>query len=229
MHMYFQTIPRTIWLHKSGKQLIQWPVEEVEKLRVNHVTLPTKVLKGGELQQINGVTAAQADVEISFEVNNIEEVEVLDRWTDPQILCSQSSSRKNGLGPFGLLVFASKGLQEFTSVFFRIFKYNQIFMVLFCSDQSRSSLNKDNDLTTYGTFIDVDILHEKLSLRTLIDHSVVESFGGEGRASITARVYPTLAINDEALLYAFNNGTTDVKITRLNAWSMKKAQINGNL
>lgn len=58
------------------------------------------------------------------------------------------------------------------------------------------------------------------------DHSVVESFGGEGRACITARVYPTLAINDKAQLYAFNNGTADVNITRLNAWSMKKAQIN---
>ncbi|WJX92114.1 Beta-fructofuranosidase, cell wall isozyme, variant 2 [Trifolium repens] len=223
------TIPRAIWLHKSGKQLVQWPVVEVEKLRVNHVNWPTKFLKGGELLQINGVTAAQADVEISFEVNNIGKAEVLDKWTDPQILCSQSSSRKNGLGPFGLLVFASKGLKEFTSVFFRIFKYQQKPLVLFCSDQSRSSLNKDNDLTTYGTFIDVDVLHEKLSLRSLIDHSVVESFGGEGRACITSRVYPTLAINDKALLYAFNNGTTDVKITRLSAWSMKKAQLNGKL
>ncbi|KAK2406415.1 beta-fructofuranosidase, cell wall isozyme [Trifolium repens] len=223
------TIPRAIWLHKSGKQLVQWPVVEVEKLRVNHVNWPTKFLKGGELLQINGVTPAQADVEISFEVNNIGKAEVLDKWTDPQILCSQSSSRKNGLGPFGLLVFASKGLKEFTSVFFRIYKHQQKPLVLFCSDQSRSSLNKDNDLTTYGTFIDVDVLHEKLSLRSLIDHSVVESFGGEGRACITSRVYPTLAINDKALLYAFNNGTTDVKITRLSAWSMKKAELNGKL
>jgi len=54
----------------------------------------------------------------------------------------------------------------------------------------------------------------------------VESFGGEGRACITARVYPTLAIHDKALLYAFNNGNSAVKITRLNAWSMKKAKIN---
>lgn len=80
----------------------------------------------------------QADVEISFEVNNIREAEVLDKWTDPQILCSQKgTSVKSGLGPFGLLVFASKGLQEFTSVFFRIFNYQQKNLVLFCSDQSR--------------------------------------------------------------------------------------------
>jgi len=54
----------------------------------------------------------------------------------------------------------------------------------------------------------------------------VESFGGEGMACITARVYPTIAINKKAQLYVFNNGTAAVKITRLSAWSMKKAKIN---
>ncbi|XP_014516764.1 beta-fructofuranosidase, cell wall isozyme [Vigna radiata var. radiata] len=220
-------IPRAIWLHRSGKQLVQWPVMEIEKLRANPVSLPPQVLKGGQLLQINGVTATQADVEISFEVSKLIEAEVLENWTDPQILCSQKgSSIKSELGPFGLLVFASEGLEEFTSVFFRIFKYQNKNLVLLCSDQSRSSLNKDNGLTTYGAFVDVEPLHEQLSLRTLTDHSVLESFGGEGRACITARVYPTLAINDKAQLYAFNNGTADVNITRLNVWSMKKAQIN---
>ncbi|CAL0326071.1 unnamed protein product [Lupinus luteus] len=224
-----QTIPRAIWLHKSGKQLVQWPVVEIEKLRSNRVKWPTKVLKGGELLQVNGVTAAQADVEISFKVEKFEEAEVLDHWTDPEILCSRKGSAvRSGLGPFGLLVLASKGLQEYTSVFFRIFKYQHKNLVLLCSDQSRSSLDSDIDKTTYGTFVDLDPLHEKLSLRSLIDHSVVESFGGEGRACITTRVYPALAINDKARLYAFNNGTVNVKITRLSAWSMKKAHIHGN-
>lgn len=58
-----------------------------------------------------------------------------------------------------------------------------------------------------------------------VDHSIVESFGGEGRSCITARVYPELAINEEAHLYVFNNGTQSVKISRLNAWSMKKAEM----
>ncbi|XP_020228318.1 beta-fructofuranosidase, cell wall isozyme [Cajanus cajan] len=220
-------IPRAIWLHKSGKQLVQWPVVEIEKLRANPVNLAPKLIKGGQLVQINGVTATQADVEISFQVSKLGKAEVLGYLTDPQILCSKKGSAvKSGLGPFGLLVFASEGLQEYTSVFFRIFRYQHKNLVLLCSDQSRSSLNKNNDLTTYGTFVDVDPLHEKLSLRTLIDHSVVESFGGEGRACITARVYPTLAINDKAKIYAFNNGTSDVNISRLSAWSMKKAHIH---
>jgi beta-fructofuranosidase len=59
-----------------------------------------------------------------------------------------------------------------------------------------------------------------------IDHSIVESFGGEGKACITARVYPTLAIHDEAHLHVFNNGTQSVQITKFSAWSMKKALIS---
>ncbi|KAA8541678.1 hypothetical protein F0562_022830 [Nyssa sinensis] len=95
-----------------------------------------------------------------------------------------------------------------------------------CSDQSRSSLNQKPDKTMYGAFLNVDPVLEKLSLRSLIDHSIVESFGGMGKACISARVYPTLAIGDEAYLYAFNNGTESVRISTLTAWSMKKAQMN---
>ena len=41
------------------------------------------------------------------------------------------------LGPFRLLVLASKGLQEYTAVFYRIFKGQNKYAVLMCSDQSR--------------------------------------------------------------------------------------------
>lgn len=54
---------------------------------------------------------------------------------------------------------------------------------------------------------------------------MVESFGAKGKNVITARVYPTLAINEKARLYVFNKGTSNVEITRLTAWSMKKAHI----
>jgi len=37
--------------------------------------------------------------------------------------------------------------------------------------ENRSSLNKNNDLATYGAFVDVEPLHEKLSLRTLVSFS----------------------------------------------------------
>ncbi|KAK2352580.1 beta-fructofuranosidase, cell wall isozyme [Trifolium repens] len=225
-----QGIPRTLWLDKSGNQLIQWPIVEIEKLRTNHVSLHSKVLRRGTLLEISGVTAAQADVEISFEVNELEKAQELDlSWKmDPQYLCSENGAKMNGvgLGPFGLLVLASKDMQEYTRIFFKVFRANKKHVVLMCSDQSRSSLNHKNDLTTYGAFVDVDLVNEELSIRSLIDHSVVESFGGQGKTCITARVYPTLAINDKAHLHAFNNGTIDVKIKKLSVWSMKKANIN---
>ncbi|XP_030457714.2 beta-fructofuranosidase, insoluble isoenzyme CWINV1-like [Syzygium oleosum] len=223
-----QAIPRTLWLDKSGKQLVQWPILELEKLRTDQVDLSNKLIKGGTVLEVSGITAAQADVEVSFEVKELEKAEVLDpTWTNPQMLCSQKgASVKGSLGPFGLLVMASKGLQEYTAVFFRIFKGQNKYVVLMCSDQSRSSLNNSNDKTTYGAFLDVDPVHEKLSLRTLIDHSIVESFGGGGKSCITARVYPVLAVEDGTHLHVFNNGTQSVGVPKLSAWSMKKAKIN---
>ncbi|GMI77902.1 ARABIDOPSIS THALIANA CELL WALL INVERTASE 1 [Hibiscus trionum] len=220
-------IPRKIWLARSGKQLVQWPVDEIQKLRANHVSLANKTLKGGSVIEVSGITAAQADVDVSFEIADLEKAEVLKpSWTNPQLLCSRKgASVKGRLGPFGLLVLASDGLKENTAVFFRIFKRQNKYAVLMCSDQSRSSLNQDNDKTTYGAFLDVDIRHGKLSLRSLIDHSIVESFGGGGKVCITSRVYPTLAINKAAHLYAFNNGTQSIKIAELNAWSMNTAKI----
>lgn len=82
----------------------------------------------------------QADVVISFEISEFIKAEVLDpSWTNPQELCSRKdASVKGGLGPFGLLVLASEGLQEYTAVFYRIFKGHNKYVVLMCSDQSRS-------------------------------------------------------------------------------------------
>nr|AFV59226.1 cell wall invertase CcwINV [Elsholtzia haichowensis] len=218
-----QAIPRKIWLDKSGNQLVQWPVKEIEKLRKGQVISSNTELKGGSVLEISGVTASQADVEISFEMSTFKNVEELDpRWSDPQAICS-----KNGAGKgFGLPVLASKKLEEYTAVYLRVFRAKNRYVVLMCSDQSRSSLHLDYDKTTYGAFVDVNPVKEKLSLRTLIDHSIVESFGGEGKACITARVYPSIAIDGEARLYAFNNGTHNVKISKLAAYSIKDARIS---
>lgn len=63
-------------------------------------------------------------------------------------------------------------------------------------------------------------------LTVQIDNSIVESFGGEGRACMTARVYPKLAIDESSsYLYAFNYGEESVIIKNLSAWRMKRAQI----
>ncbi|XP_057425636.1 beta-fructofuranosidase, insoluble isoenzyme CWINV3-like [Lotus japonicus] len=88
-----------------------------------------------------------------------------------------------------------------------------------------SSFRQDLDKTTYGTIFDIDPSVKTISLRSLIDHSIIENFGEGGRACITSRVYPSLAIDKDAHLYVFNNGEQSVVITELNAWSMKQAEI----
>ncbi|EXB66852.1 Beta-fructofuranosidase, insoluble isoenzyme CWINV1 [Morus notabilis] len=223
-----QSIPRSIVLGKSGRQLVQWPVKEVERLRSKEVfDLRNKEVKRRSVFEITGVTASQADVEVTFDVGGLEKAELFDpSWVDPQLLCDQKNASVRGkIGPFGLLVLASKELTEQTAIFFRIFESSDKYVVLMCSDQSRSSLRGGLKKTAYGAFVDLDPNKEKITLRSLIDHSIVESFGGEGRSCITARVYPKLAIDKEAHLYAFNYGSKSVKILKLNAWSMKSAQI----
>jgi beta-fructofuranosidase len=56
-----QAIPRSIWLDKSRKQLVQWPISELERLRENQVNLPNQVLKGGLTLEVSGVTSAQVN------------------------------------------------------------------------------------------------------------------------------------------------------------------------
>ncbi|KAL3498640.1 hypothetical protein ACH5RR_041372 [Cinchona calisaya] len=221
-----QSIPRSILLDKTGKQLSQWPIEEIEKLRAKEVNLENKVVEGGTTFEIAGITSSQADVEVSFVLPNLHDAELLPPGLlDPQLLCSKRNASTEGvIGPFGLLVLASKDLIEHTAVFFRVFKGHGNFVVLMCSDQSRSSLREEVDKSSFGAFVDVDPT-DKISLRSLIDHSIIESFGGEGKTCITARVYPKLAIDKESRLYVFNNGTESITIANLSAWSMKGAQI----
>ncbi|CAN0840863.1 Beta-fructofuranosidase, insoluble isoenzyme CWINV3 [Linum grandiflorum] len=225
-----QSIPREVWLHKSGKQLMQWPIQELNKLRGQHVKVMHEKLDGGSVSEVEGITASQADVEIVFDLgSSLKEAESLDTHDteDPQQMCSDANSSARGkLGPFGLLVLATKDLTEHTAIYFRVFKRNSgSYVVLMCSDQRRSSLSDGIDKTPYGAFVDIDPRQEKISLRTLIDHSIVESFAGEGKSCISSRVYPKLAVQDEAKLFVFNNGTEDVMIQSMNAWSMNTAQM----
>ncbi|MFS8030462.1 putative glycosidase [Helianthus anomalus] len=223
-----QSCPRSIWLDQNQKQLVQWPIEEFKMLHENEVSFKNKSLEAGSLHEILGITASQVDVNVSFKLTNLEEAEELDlSGIDPQVFCSEMDASKKGkFGPFGILALASHDLSEQTAISFRVYKNNGRYTVLMCSDQSRSSTRNGLDKTTYGAFVDIDPQQDEISLRTLIDHSIVESFGGGGKTCITARVYPTLAIGDEAHLFAFNYGTESVLISELSAWSVKKAHIN---
>ncbi|KAK7400868.1 hypothetical protein VNO78_12176 [Psophocarpus tetragonolobus] len=91
-----------------------------------------------------------------------------------------------------------------------------------------SSSLKDDKLykPSFAGFVDVDLATDmKLSLRSLIDHWVVESFGAGGKTNILSRVYPQLAVMNQARLFVFNNGTEPITVHNLNAWNMKSADI----
>ncbi|KAM7263846.1 hypothetical protein ACFE04_001529 [Oxalis oulophora] len=223
-----QAIPRTILLDKNGKQLIQWPIKEIETLRGQKVELENKKLAKGEHVEVTGITAAQADVEVTFSFDSLDKAEPFDpKWINAQDLCAEKSSKvEGGLGPFGLLTLASAKFEEYTPVFFRVFKAEDKHKVLLCSDASSSSLKKGLYTPSFAGFVDVDLSSKKISLRSLIDHSVVESFGAEGKTCILSRVYPQIAVSDEAHLFAFNNGTETVTVETLTAWSMNNPKMN---
>lgn len=224
-------IPRKIWLDPSGKQLLQWPIEEVQQLRGKPVSVGDKVIKPGEHFEVTGLPTYQADVEVSFEVSSLEKVEPFDPAfvNDAQKLCGiKGADVKGGVGPFGLWVLASANLEEKTAVFFRVFKdgYGKP-VVLMCTDPTKSSLSPDLYKPTFAGFVDTDISSGKISLRSLIDRSVVESFGAGGKTCILSRVYPSIATGQNAHLYIFNNGEADIKVSQLTAWEMKKPLMNG--
>lgn len=55
----FQSIPRSIVLSRTGQQLVQWPIKEIEELRTNKVSFDSKELKGGSIFEVSGITASQ--------------------------------------------------------------------------------------------------------------------------------------------------------------------------
>lgn len=48
-----------MWLDPNRKQLLQWPVEEIETLRSQNVRLSEKKLKLGDRIEVEEITAAQ--------------------------------------------------------------------------------------------------------------------------------------------------------------------------
>lgn len=80
-----------------------------------------------------------------FSFASLDKAEPFDSsWADlyAQDVCAiKGSTVQGGLGPFGLLTLASKNLEEYTPVFFRVFKAHDNYKVLMCSDASRYVLS----------------------------------------------------------------------------------------
>ncbi|KAI7744298.1 hypothetical protein M8C21_031076, partial [Ambrosia artemisiifolia] len=141
-----------------------------------------------ELKSLRGDKLNKGDID---EIKGITTVQIHDpKWSKlpSENLASLICGITGGLRPFGFLTLASNKLKEYTPVFFRVFKTKAY-------------------KPSFAGFVGVDLSKKKLALKSLIDHSVVESFGEGGKMVITSRVYPTLAVSEHAHLYLFNNGS----------------------
>ncbi|KAK3128160.1 hypothetical protein QOZ80_6BG0457740 [Eleusine coracana subsp. coracana] len=229
-----QSIPRTVVLDgKSENQLTQWPVEEVETLRVNSTDLSgITVDPGSVIPLVLNHRATQLDIIAEFHLtynSSASAAMIINDDDDDDYSCSAVINR-GALGPFGLLVLADKQRHERTAVYFYVVvsknNNNKNKKVHFCHDESRSSRADDILKQVVGASVAVFDHHEEeeeeqeatnddhrrrhhltLSLRVIVDHSIVESFAQGGRAVVTSRVYPTEAIYAAAGLFLFNNAT----------------------
>ncbi|KAJ4957249.1 hypothetical protein NE237_014032 [Protea cynaroides] len=222
-----QSIPRVVVFdNKTGSNILQWPVVEVESLRENSLEFDQVVVDAGSVVPFEIGKATQLDITAEFEI----EKEVLERTIEADVgyncTTGGGAAGRGALGPFGLLVIADESLSEQTPVFFYLAKdIDGNINTFFCSDESRSS--EANDVfvkQVYGSTVPV-LDGETLSMRLLVDHSIIESFAQGGRRVITSRIYPTLAIYSGAKLFLFNNATGINITASLKIWQMNSAFI----
>ncbi|KAI3915705.1 hypothetical protein MKX01_015530 [Papaver californicum] len=223
-----QAIPRAVLFDgRTTTNLLQWPVEEVESLRLNSSEFNNINIQSGSVVPVDVGTATQLDITVEFEMNE-KSLDGMMEEADVGYNCTTSggAAGRGRLGPFGLLVLADKTQSEQTAVYFYVAKgIDGDLMTFFCTDESRSSEANDVDKQVYGSTVPV-LDGDKLTVRILVDHSIVESFAQGGRTCITARVYPTKAIYGAARLFLFNNATgASIKATSLKIWQMNSAFI----
>ncbi|CAL5187622.1 unnamed protein product [Lathyrus oleraceus] len=219
-------IPRTVLLDKkTGSNLLQWPVEEVESLRMHSDKFENLTAKPGSIVSLDIPAANQLDIVAEFSIDKEAINKTME--TDMEYDCETSggAAARGALGPFGVLVLANDGLYEYTPIYFYVVKGRDgNLKTSFCSDQSRSSLATDVEKKIFGSFVPV-LQDEKLSLRILVDHSIIESFAQGGRTCVTSRVYPTKAIYGDARLFLFNNATEATVNASVEVWQMNSASI----
>lgn len=219
-----QAIPRVVTYDaKTGTNILQSPVEEVETLRKESTEFESVVVAPGSVINLNITSASELDVVAEFVVDQ----EVLKSSVGNGVInnCSAAAVRQ-ALGPFGLLVLADDSLSELTPVYFYVAKASDgTIKNWFCTDQSRSSKSNSVDKQIYSGPVPV-LEGEKYSMRLLVDHSIVEAFGQGGRTCITSRIYPTKAIFGAARVFLFNNAT-DLSVTAsVKIWKLSSANIS---
>ncbi|CAJ2638561.1 unnamed protein product [Trifolium pratense] len=218
-----QTIPRTVLFdNKTGTNLLLWPVEEIESLRLSSDEYEEIVVEPGSVVPLNISQATQLDIFAEFEIESLQSKGIISNDT---IDCGSGSADRSAFGPFGILAIADDTLSEQTPVYFRLSNASLgSSTTFFCVDETRSSKAPEVAKPLYGSSVPV-LSDEKLSMRVLVDHSIIESFAQGGRTVISGRVYPTEAIYGAARLFLFNNATNiNIKVS-IKIWHLNSAFI----
>ncbi|GKA76015.1 beta-fructofuranosidase, soluble isoenzyme I-like protein [Tanacetum coccineum] len=220
------SLARTVVLdRKTGTHLLHWPVEEIESVRSNVQEFNEIKLEPGSIVPLDIGSATQLDIVATFEVDQ----DALKATTEVNngygCTTSLGAVQKGSLGPFGIVVLADGSFSELTPVYFYIAKNTDGSLEThFCTDKLRSSLDYDGERVVYGSTVPV-LDGEELTMRLLVDHSIIEGFAQGGRTVITSRVYPTKAIYEGAKVYLFNNATSTSVKASLKIWQMARVQI----
>ncbi|KAI4974181.1 hypothetical protein ZWY2020_047461 [Hordeum vulgare] len=205
---FAQGIPRKVVLdEKTRTNLLQWPVEEIDTLRYNATDFGGIIIKTGSVIALPLLQVAQLDIEASFRLN-ASAVGALNE-ADVGYNCSTSggATKRGALGPFGLLIHATKSRSKQLAVYFYVYMgLDGGLRTQFCHVKSRSSQAKELLKHMVGSTVPV-LGGEALPTRVLVDHSIVESFVMGGRMTVTSRAYPIEAIHAAGRVCVFNNAT----------------------
>ena len=221
------TIPRTVLFdQKTGSNLLQWPVEEVESLRLSSRDFKNINIGIGSVVPLNISRATQLDIVAEFEIEGQSLTATVEADLGYNCSTSGGAAGRGVLGPFGFLVLSDQDLSEQTAVYFYVARnVDGELETFFCQDELRSSKADDIVKRVYGSVVPV-LSDEILTVRILVDHSIVESFAQGGRTCITSRIYPTKAIDAAAKLFLFNNGTRAMVTAKsIKIWQMNSAFI----
>ncbi|KAF7046737.1 hypothetical protein CFC21_055740 [Triticum aestivum] len=224
-----QTIPRTVVLdEKTRTNLLQWPVEEIETLRFNSTDYGVITIHTGSIIPLRLRQATQLDIEASFRLDTSAIAIINEANVNYNCSTSGGASTMGPLGPFGFLIHAAgNGGSEQLAVYFYVSRgLDGALRTHFCHDELLSSRANDVMKRVVGSTVPV-LDGEALSVRVLVDHSIVESFAMGGRLTATSRVYPMEAIHTAAGVYLFNNATgSSITVEKLVVHEMASALYN---
>ncbi|KAJ6826285.1 invertase 2 [Iris pallida] len=112
-------VPRTVVFDvKTGSNLLTWPVEEVDSLRLSSRDFSGITIDTGSAFPLHVSSATQLDIEAEFLINRESLEAVVEADVGYNCSTSGGAATRGTLGPFGLLVLANEEMSEQTATYF---------------------------------------------------------------------------------------------------------------